>query len=259
MGHTKLPYDTLDRHVLEAVKTLKSNIMFSSVDKPVQSLVMTSCEVGAGKTTTSTLLGITMAEAGKRTLLVETDLRRPNLGNTLGHRHEYGVSNVLVGNKTIEEVTCKTAYENLFFIDSGTIPPNPVELISSQQFQHFMEAVAKQYEIIIYDMAPVGLFIEPAIVAAKVDGVVLVIGVNQVDYRMAQEAKEQLERAHGKILGVVLNRVQGRGRKGYYYDKKYYGKYYDYYHRPGDASQTQAASPIKNQENKIKKRKTIQN
>lgn len=224
----RIQYSDLNRHVLEAVKTLKSNIMFSSVDKPIRSIVLTSCEVGAGKTTTSTLLGINMAEAGKKTLLVEGDLRRPNLGNTLGIRHETGISNVLLGEKTIEEVTCKTEYSNLYFIDCGPVPPNPVEMIGSQQFKNFMETVKKEYEIVIYDMAPVGLFIEPALVAAQVDGVVLVIGQSQVDYRAAQEAKEQLERAHAKILGVVLNKVkQKSGGGSYYYDKGYY--YYDYY------------------------------
>ena len=224
----RIQYDNLNRHVLEAVKTLKSNIMFSSVDKPIRSIVLTSCEVGAGKTTTSTLLGINMAEAGKKTLLVEGDLRRPNLGNTLGIRHETGISNVLLSEKSIEEVTCKTEYDNLYFIDCGPVPPNPVEMIGSQQFKHFMELVKEEYDIVIYDMAPVGLFIEPALVAAAVDGVVLVIGQSQVDYRAAQEAKEQLERAHAKILGVVLNKVKHKGSGGsYYYDRDYY--YYDYY------------------------------
>ena len=224
----QIQYDNLNRHVLEAVKTLKSNIMFSSVDKPVQSLLLTSCEVGAGKTTTATLLGITMAESGKRTLLVEADLRRPNLGNTLGLRRETGLCNVLLSEKSIEEVTCKTEYDNLYFIDCGPIPPNPVEMIGSQQFKHFMELVKQEYDMVIYDMAPVGLFIEPALVAADVDGVVLVIGQGEVDYRAAQEAKEQLDRAHAKILGVVLNKVKHKGGSGsYYYGRDYY--YYDYY------------------------------
>ena len=230
-----IEYDSLNRHVLEAVKTLKSNIMFSSVDKPVQSIVLTSSEAGAGKTTTSTLLGITMAESGKKTLLVELDLRRPNLGNTLGMRHETGISNVLLGEKSLAEVTCETAYKNLYFVDSGPIPPNPVEMIGSQQFKHFMEVVQQEYEMVIYDMAPVGLFIEPALVAAQVDGVVMVIGQGQADYRVAQEAKLQLEKAHAKILGVVLNKVKQKGGKGYYYDRNYY--YYDYYDRQSDGSQ----------------------
>lgn len=225
----RIQYNNLSRHVLEAVKTLKSNIMFSSVDKPVQSLLLTSCEVGAGKTTTATLLGITMAESGKRTLLVEADLRRPNLGNTLGLRSETGLCNVLLSEKSIEEVTCKTEYENLYFVDCGPVPPNPVEMIGSQQFKHFMELVRQDYDIVIYDMAPVGLFIEPALVAAQVDGVVLVIGQGEVDYRAAQEAQVQLDRAHAKILGVVLNKVKHKGSSGYYYDRDYY--YYDYYDR----------------------------
>ena len=220
-----IQYNTLNRHVLEAVKTLKSNIMFSSVDNPIQSLVLTSSEAGAGKTTTAVLLGITLAESGKKTLLVETDLRRPNLGNTLGMRHQTGISNVLVGEAGIAEVTRKTDYAGLYFIDSGPIPPNPVEMIGSQQFKHFMETVKKEYDMIIYDMAPVGLFIEPALVAAQVDGAILVIGQGQADYRIAQEAKEQLERAHAKILGVVLNKVKTKGGKGYYYDSKYYVYY----------------------------------
>lgn len=223
----RIQYDQLNRHVLEAVKTLKSNIMFSSVDHPVQSLVITSCEVGAGKTTTATLLGITMAESGKKTLLVEADLRRPNLGSMLGLRHEAGISDMLLGKQTVAQVTCATEYDGLFFIDSGPVPPNPVEMIGSQQFKNFMETVKQEYDVIIYDMAPVGLFIEPALVAAQVDGVVLVIGQGQADYRMAQDAKAQLERAHAKILGVVLNKVKQKGVNSYYYDKDYY--YYDYY------------------------------
>ena len=222
---TKIQYDSLDRHVLEAVKILKSNIMFSAVDKPIQSLVITSSEAGAGKTTTSILLGIAMAEAGKKTLLVETDLRRPKLGNALGIRHEAGITNVLLGEKHITEVICATPYQNLFFIDSGQLPPNPVELIGSQQFKKFMEFAQQEYDVVIYDTVPVGLFIEAALAAAQADGTVLVIGQGQADYRMAQDAKEQLERAHAKILGVVLNKVQQKNGSGYYYDRKYY----DYY------------------------------
>ncbi len=225
----KLEIKDLSQHVLEAVRTLKSNIMFSSVDNPIQSIVVTSTEVGAGKTTTSALLGVIMAESDKKTLLVDTDLRRPNLGNTLGGRHEIGLSNILMGEATIAQAAHKTEYENLYFIDSGTIPPNPVALISSQRFRDFMEQAKKEYDIIIYDMSPVGLFIEPALVAADVDGVVLVIGQGQADYRIAKEAKEQLDRARANILGVVLNKVTHKGSGGYYYNRYYYNKrYYNY-------------------------------
>ena len=91
-----------------------------------------------------------------------------------------------------------------------------------------LEQAREAYDIVIYDMAPVGLFIEPAIVSAKVDGVVLVISQGQVDYRAAQEAQLQLERANAKILGVVLNKVQHSSTNSYYYNSNYYG-YYDYY------------------------------
>ncbi len=231
----KLEYANLNRHVLEAVKTLKSNIMFSSVDRPLHSILVTSCEVGAGKTTTSTLLGINMAEAGMNTLLVEGDLRRPNLGNTLGLRSESGLSDVLIGQKSFKGVVKKTEYPNLSFIDAGPLPPNPVEMIGSQQFKNFMQTAKENFDIVIYDMAPVGLFIEPALVANQADGVVMVIGQGQVDYRAAQEAKKQLDRAQAKILGVVLNKVRNQGGSGGYYYSDYY--YYNYYDEQGEKKQ----------------------
>lgn len=219
----------VNRHVQESVKTLKSNIMFSSVDNPIKTLILTSTNAGEGKSTITALLGISMAESGKKTLIVDTDLRRPTLGNTLGKRNEKGLCNVLMGEVTTEEAVVKTEYENLYFLDAGPIPPNPVEIIGSNQFDHFMKTAKDSFDIVIYDMAPVGLFIEPALVAAKTDGVVLVVAQGETDRKSAVEAKEQLDRAHAKILGVVLNKVKQSSVTGYYYkDQGYYG-YYDYY------------------------------
>ena len=216
----------ISRPVSEAIKTLKSNIMFSSVDNPIRTMILTSTNAGEGKSTLTALLGMSMAESGKRTLIIDTDLRRPSLGNTIGKRNKKGLCNVLLEEVSPEEAIVTTECKNLYFLDAGTIPPNPVEMIGSKRFGCFMDTVKKQYDLVIYDMSPVGLFIEPALVATRTDGVVLVIAQGETDKKAAKEAKEQLERAHAKILGVVLNKVARTKSNGHYGNYSYYNDYY---------------------------------
>lgn len=217
----------ISSHVLESVKTLKSNIMFSSVDRPIQSLILTSTNAGEGKSTLTALLGMSMAEAGKKTLIVDTDLRRPTLGNTIGHRTKKGLCNILMGEVKLQDTVIKTEVKDLYFLDAGPVPPNPVEMIGSHRFDEFMQTAKEQFDMIIYDMAPVGLFIEPALVAAKTDGVVMVVAQGETDKKEAMEARVQLERAHAKILGVVFNKARVTASGGYYDKDRYYYDYYD--------------------------------
>lgn len=228
-------FDGLDMPVEEAYNTLRTNIQFCGIVNKIKTITITSCNPGEGKTTVSINLAISMAKAGLKTLLVDTDLRKPNIAKVLGINEANqvnGITDFISGESEIDDIIYTTHLKNFFVIPCGTIPPNPAELLSTEKFSQFIEEVkdnffkaAKgQFDIIIFDSPPLGSVIDAAVLAAKSDGTLLVIKSKSVDYKAAQQVKDQLEKVKAHLLGVVLNRMQKRDY-GYYYNY-YYGYYY---------------------------------
>ncbi|MDN5293587.1 MAG: protein-tyrosine kinase [Eubacteriales bacterium] len=221
MKHEKLITHTNPKSpVAEAYRTLRTNIQFSSLDRPLKTIVVTSAGPGEGKSTIVANFAITLAQAGQRVILVDCDLRKPRLHKLFGISRN-GLTNVLVGNLPIEEVLWPTAVPGLLLIPSGPLPPNPAELLGSQKMQNFIEQVSKMGDIVLFDTPPVIAVTDAALLASRVDGVLLVLRAGEVDRRMALQAKEALENARARIIGVVLNDVENSGGSGYYY---YYGE-----------------------------------
>lgn len=215
----------LDRMSEEAYKVFRSNIEFLQVDKKYKTLTLTSCIPNEGKSTTAYYLGLSIAQNGARVVVVDADLRKPAYLKEMKGDNAKGLSNYILGRATMDEILTRTAVRNLYFINCGVKPPNPVELLSSQRFRDFVAAVSEQFDIVIFDTPPLGSVIDAAVIASKTDATILVIQPKKVDYKLAQTVKDQLEKAKANIIGVVLNRVEKRrNRKDEYY---YYSSIYD--------------------------------
>jgi protein-tyrosine kinase len=208
----------------EAYKVLRANIQFCEFSKRIKTLTITSCLPGEGKTTVSLNLGVSIATAGMKVLVVDADLRKPMLLKYMGNSNFKGLSNYISGHAELDEIINNTDIAGLYYIACGVKPPNPTELISSGRFSEFLEEVKERFDIVIIDTPPLGNVIDCAIIAAQTDGTILVIQHKAVDYRSAQMVKNQLEKANAHILGVVLNKEPGSNHK----------RGYDYYNFYGD-------------------------
>ncbi len=218
--------DELSYQANEAYKSLRTNLMFAGED--VKAVVITSCTPNEGKTSVSINLACSLAEAGKRVLYIDADMRRSVVvGRYKMANATFGLSHYLSGQKKLEEVLNQTNLDGMNMIVAGVVPPNPSELLEGKRFADLIRAARSTYDYIIIDTPPVGSVIDSAIVARQCDGVALVVASGEISYKFAQKVKSQLEMAGSKLLGVILNKVdlsQGSHYGRYY--KKYYGGYY---------------------------------
>lgn len=226
--------EKLDFRTKEAYKTLRTNLSFSGQN--IKVVGMTSCTPSEGKTSVSFQLALSMAESGKKTILVDADMRKSVLRGRYKANHEkFGLSHFLSGQTNLNECVCETNVENFHIIFAGPVPPNPSELLSGNVFRGMVEKLRKEYDYVIIDTPPLGSVIDGAVIASNCDGAVLIIESGAISYKFAQNVKGQLEKAGCRILGCVLNKVNmsGRGYYGKYYEK-YYGSYYGQYYGSGE-------------------------
>ena len=217
---------SLKSPVSEAFRTLRTNIQFSSIDKPIRSMVITSSGPREGKSTVSANIAVTIAQAEKRVLLIDCDLRKPTLHKHFQMSSLKGLTNILVENAKHTDVLYDFAdIPGLKVIGSGPIPPNPAELLGSNKMKKFIKDMEKEYDMVILDTPPIGLVTDSALLSTIVDGTILVCSVEEADINAAQRAKKLLDKVNANILGVVLNKVPINGG-GYY--KYHYSYYYDY-------------------------------
>lgn len=212
-------YRTSKSGLQDAIRRLRTNIQFSSVDKPVQSIVVTSVMPHEGKSSVSAYLAIAMAETGKKTLIIDCDCRRPMIASYFKQRPPYGLTEVIAGEVLPEHAVSQTAQENLFFIDTKTLA-NPVEVLGSKRFADVFAGLKQSFDMIILDTPPLCSFIEAALLAREADGTVLVIRPGATEIAAAKEAVAQLEKAEARLLGVALNGVKESGT--HYYYSRYY-------------------------------------
>ena len=209
----------------ESMKTLRTNLQFSA--ESVKAVALTSFGASEGKSTISFQLAASLAELGKRVLLMDADLRKSTLASRLKVRgNALGMSHVLTGQATLNETMLETDLPGLFVVLAGQRVPNSSELLGSKSFQKMLLALRNVFDYIIVDAAPLGQVIDCAVMAPELDGVVMVIDATNNSYKDELRVKNQLERSGGKILGVVLNQVDTSLERGYY--GKYYGGY-NYY------------------------------
>lgn len=209
----------------EAFNTLRTNVLFSGRD--VKVILITSCVAHEGKSTVSFETALSLAEAGKKVLLIDADLRKSVYANRYTkERGLSGLSQYLSGQVEADQVVLETQVPNFDIVFSGPFPPNPTELVGTEAFRELLEMNRDRYDYIIVDAPPLGLVIDAAVMAAVCDGAILVIDAGAVKYRVAQRVTEQLRKSGCRILGAVLNQTNRKKGRGSH--KKYYGEYYAY-------------------------------
>lgn len=211
---------------VESYKSLRTNIEFCGKDQRV--IALTSCTPNEGKSSVSLNLAASLAETGKKVIMIDADLRKSVLLGRLDISEKVmGLTNFLAGQCQLNDVVCSTNYPTLNLMVAGPVAPNPAELLGSASFATLIQYLRKYYDYIIIDTPPLGSVIDSAIIAKVCDGVAIVISANSISYKFAARVKDQLSRTDCKILGVILNKVD-MSENSYY--GKYYGKYYgDYY------------------------------
>jgi capsular exopolysaccharide synthesis family protein len=203
--------------ISEAYRRIRSNIQFTSIDQPAKSIMVTSAAPGEGKSLTVANLGITMAQSGLKTIIVDTDLRRPVQHQIFTVPNLEGLTDLLRAPESdLNSHLLDTKIENLQVITCGQLPPNPADLLGSQRMGQFMAKLQEMADVVIYDSPPAAAATDAAVLSNRVDGVVLVIEVGQTPRDIAGQAVKDLQRAGANILGGVLNRVSHKGG-GYYY------------------------------------------
>lgn len=203
--------------ISEQFRTIRTNINFSVVDQEVRSLMVTSSGPVEGKSTTAANLAVVFAQAGKRTLLVDADMRKPTIHYTFGLTNSFGLTNVLTRQMELAEAVNPTDVEHLHVLPSGPIPPNPAELLGSRAMQQFFEMVMEEYDLVVFDTPPVLAVTDAQVLANKCDGTVLVVSSGKTEIDAATKSKELLTAAQAKLLGVVLNNKKSKDTQYYYY------------------------------------------
>ena len=223
--------NTGDYFYKEAIKTLRTNLQFSGKSNKV--ILVTSVHGNEGKSDISFNLAVELGKAGKKVLLIDADIRKSVYKTQYDIKEEtQGLSEYLSGQvEQIDQVVCKTNYDNLYMILAGPYAPNPTEMLGDEQFGQLLKAARQVFEYVIVDTPTLGSVVDAAVIGQYCDGALLVIESDSTSYRACQRVKSQLERSGCKLLGAVLNKVSSTGRSSYYsrtgrhYDSKY-SRYY---------------------------------
>lgn len=215
-----------DYFMKEAYKTFRTNLQFCGDD--VRVIAVTSCMPNEGKSTISLELGKSLAELGKKVLLIDGDLRKSMFASKYADISGVeGLSQFLSGQAVLQDVLYATQYPNFYIIFSGVFPPNPVELLNKPKFKDFITNAKNTFDYIIIDCPPLGSVIDAAVVARLCDSAIMVISANSVSAKLAKNVKAQLEKSGCRILGAVLNNVEYKSNR--YYNYKNYRSYYKKY------------------------------
>lgn len=211
----------------ECCRAIRTNLTFMSADEPIRAMVITSASPREGKTTVTANIAISLAQSGKRVLMVDTDLRRPRIHRAFGVSGARGATNVIVGEKVLADVVLSTDIPNLDVLPCGPVPPNPSELLHSRGFSELVEAALLQYDRVIFDSPPLGAVTDAAVLAPQLDAVLVVVKAQSTTRDALASAMRQLRDVGANVVGGVLNDLDPR-RKGYGG-----GDYYYYYRRDG--------------------------
>ena len=208
--------------ISETIRTLRTNLQFTSVDKKLKTILITSSVPGEGKSFIAANLAVAFAQSGSRVLLVDCDIRKGRQHYIFGCHNQKGLSNLLLENveEKYSEYIQETKIKNLSVMFRGVTPPNPSELLGSEKNKELIKILKDKYDIIIFDSAPInGGLTDSLIMGTLVDGVGIVSAYKETPISLLNNTKKSLENVNANILGVVLNRANSKS-------KKYYGHYY---------------------------------
>jgi non-specific protein-tyrosine kinase len=223
----------------EAYRTVRTGIQFSSIDDPIRSLVVTSPGPSEGKSTTAANLAVVMAQAGKRVVLIDGDLRKPAQHKLWGAPNTVGLTGLLLLEeepKSLDFALTPTRVENLWVITSGQLPHNPSELLGSQKLQRLVERLLQDYDVLVFDAPPALAVTDPIVLGQTLDGVLLVVDSGSTRAPALAQTVQSLAKVQAHLIGVVLNKFPVK-RGGYYY---YY--YHHYYEDEGDTGASGSGS-----------------
>jgi non-specific protein-tyrosine kinase len=218
----------------EAYRTLRTNVNYTSVDRPLHTLMITSSESGEGKTTTVANLGVVMAQNGKRVIIADCDLRHPRVHAYFGMANKNGMTELLAQETIqINGANRATKVEGLSVVSSGSLPPNPAELLGSRKMQSVLETIRQKADIILVDTPPTLAVTDAAVLAPTMDGVLIIVRPGKTRIRALRQTLDQMNQVNARVLGVILNNVETRfSSYGYHY--RYYRDYSAYQHYYGD-------------------------
>ena len=202
----------------EAYRSLRTNLHYASIDRDIKSLVITSPTAADGKTTTAANLAISMAQNGKRVLLMDADLRKPKIHRYFGIPNGTGLTHLLVQDAQPNDAVVKApGIDNLFLVTSGSTPPNPSELISSERMRQLIRELADQYDLVILDTPPAAQVTDSVQLAGETDGSLMVVSAGETHIDRTIQAVKSLKNVNAKILGEVLVKTENKGKNYYYY------------------------------------------
>ena len=192
----------------EAFRSLRMNLQFSSLDKLLRSLMVTSPGPGEGKSTTLANLAVTLAQVDQRVIIVDCDLRRPMLHSLFGLSNQTGISTMVLDDQALQHPPYQeTPIKGLLLIASGPLPPRPGDLLGSKKMEVILERLLVDADIILLDAPPIMAATDAAILATKVDGVLIVVSAGETKREQAQRSVERLRKVNAHIIGSVLNNV----------------------------------------------------
>jgi len=210
--------------ISEAYRTLRTNIQFSSFDKELKVLHVTSAGPAEGKSTTVANLAVTFAQTGKNVLVLDCDFRRPAQHKVFELPNMRGMTNLLVEDLPLEELIQETKVEKVHVLTTGPLPPNPAELVGSKKIGDLIKQLRDNplYDLILVDSPPVLAVADALLLSSHVDGTLMILNAGEVNRDLAQQARDALLNVKANIIGAVLNRVEKNGSYSYYY--YYYGE-----------------------------------
>ena len=213
--------------ISEAYRSLRTSMIYSSVDKEVKSILVSSSGPGEGKTTTVANLAITYANLGKKTLLIDADLRRPVIDKVFNLNREPGITNYLVGSeKNFDSLVQKSTVDNLYIVTSGIIPPNPSELLGSNKMSKLVSKLENEWDMVLFDSPPLVAVTDATMISKEIDQIVMVVKAGHTDNKAFEHTVNNLQNIDAPLGGIILNAVTSKNSYGSYY---YYYQYYHYY------------------------------
>lgn len=199
----------------ESYRSLRTNIQYSSIDKQVKTLVVTSSNAGEGKSTVAGNLAYTFFQSGKRVLIIDCDLRKPSLHRKFNVSNEVGLTDVLVGTSELNKVM-KKIDDNLYLLTTGTLPPNPAEIIGSNTMENFLDECKINFDYIILDTPPILPVTDSKLLAIKADATVLVVRSEISKSKHVSQAFKELGKVNANVIGTILNDVEVHSERLYY-------------------------------------------
>lgn len=204
--------------IAENCRTIRTNLMFTG-EEPLRTLAISSANPQEGKTTVTCNLAISLAQSGKRVLVVDTDMRRPRVHHAFGLSGKRGLTSMIVGEAKLEDVVQETVVGNLWILACGPIPPNPAELLHRETFRALIEEARERYDLVIFDSPPLSAVADAAVLAPQLDGVLLVVRANRTTRDAIRSVLRQVRDVGARVVGGVLNGLDPRAKSegGYYY------------------------------------------